>query len=100
MNGFLQERLNQSRDVIASLVKQNDLKIYLDERSFEDSLLWDGDIEKIDDEKPVNVSFFSTVTKKSRFSFSIFPFSFNIMNESFDCFSVPGENWARPDYLW
>lgn len=92
LNGFLKERLNLSNDLMVSLVKQNNLKTYLDEKSFEESLSWDRDIKKMGDEKPISISFFSTVTKKAKFSFSIIPFSFTIMNESFDCFSVPGEN--------
>ncbi len=92
LDGFLKERLNLSNDLMVSLVKQNNLKTYLDEKTFEESLSWDRDIKKMSDEKPISIPFFSTVTKKSKFSFSIIPFSFTIMNESFDCFSVPGEN--------
>ncbi len=92
MNGFIEERKNLSRDLLCSVIKQNGLKIYLDENELKDSLVWDGNIMDMDDYKPVNISFFSITTKKSGFSFSLIPFSLTIKNESFECFAIPEEN--------
>lgn len=92
LNRYIEERMNSSKDILTSLLGQNNLKVYFDEKRFEESLDWDKKLESMDDLHPVNISFFSTLPKKARFSFSIIPFSFTIMNESFDCFSIPGEN--------
>lgn len=89
---FIDERLNISKDLLKLVAKQGELKVYLDEMRFKSSLEWDKNIRNMDDQKPINISFFSITNRKSKFSFSLFPFSLTIVNESFDCFSTPGEN--------
>ncbi len=54
-----------------------------DNKKFEESLLWDNNIEKMDDDYPIIISSYSNIAISIPFSFSLFPPSLNIVNQNF-----------------
>ena len=84
--------LNFSKETVHTLTGEGKLKIYINDKLFEDSLKWDRDIKTMDDEQPVDIPTFSSITKRSGFSISVFPPSLDIKDEKLNCVSSSIEN--------
>ena len=92
LDGLFTKILNTSKGTLQTLTGEERLKIYIDDKLFEDSLKWDGDIKKMDDQQPVDIPTFSSITKRSDFTISVFPPSLDIEDEKLYCTSSAIEN--------
>lgn len=84
--------LNSSKERLQILTGKDKLKIYIDDKLFENSLRWDRDITKMDDEQPVDISTFSSITEGSELSVSLSPLSLSIKDKKLNCISSAIEN--------
>ena len=92
MDEFIGLRKNLSRELVSSLAGHDEVRIFFDEGAFRESLEWDGRVDGMDDTNPIVISFFSSITRGTGFSLSLLPPTFKVMNESFNCASIPNEN--------
>ncbi|HDO19646.1 MAG TPA: hypothetical protein ENG74_02860 [Thermoplasmatales archaeon] len=92
IDSLFNERMLLAEQAFSQTLGVPELKVYPDERGFDESLEWDGDIRNMDDAYPIVIPIYSSIPKKATFSFSLFPFSFKVHNMSFECRNIPGQS--------
>ena len=83
INTFLNDKKRLFEEHLSTVLNGLDIKGNIDEKTFSNSLSWEGDISKMDGITPVIVSLYAHNLYSTNFDISLLPPTFDISNQSF-----------------
>jgi hypothetical protein len=83
INKFLSNEVKYFENRVENILSKPDIKAKFNLQKFENSLIWDEDISKMDDHHPIKISSHSNIAYTIPFTFNLFPPSLNINKQKF-----------------
>jgi len=92
INSFLLSEKEFYESRLKNIFPDLDINGITDDDLFYNSLKWEGDINKIDNKKPIKISTFSNILYELPFKFKILPPNIDIMEQNFTLSGIKNQN--------
>ena len=89
---FLHDEATLFRILTEEILPGGDITVRSDTHKFRESLKWDGDISKMDGDKPISIVSISDVTYPISFSFSVVPPTFEVLPWNITLSGIENQN--------